>query len=254
MVKVIYSHQLQDLESAAMEMTGEQCIPATQDAVWAALNDPTVLKACLPGCESIELQSENEYRVTMLAAVGPVKARFNGKLAIRDSNPPRGYALSFEGSGGAAGFGRGQASVALAPVDGGTQLAYTASAEVSGKLAQVGSRLIDGVAKRMAAEFFARFKATFTAPAEAGQPLSAARAAADADHRATGHRGTAAAVPQPAVDEGTATAAAKHGAPAYGAQVPQGRDIYRELRVWQTLAVAAIAAACLAIGYIIGAY
>ncbi len=89
-----------------MEMTGEQHIPASQDAVWAALNDPAVLKACIPGCDSIERQSVNEYRVSMLAAVGPVKARFHGKLAIRDADPPRGYALSFEGSGGAAGFGK----------------------------------------------------------------------------------------------------------------------------------------------------
>jgi carbon monoxide dehydrogenase subunit G len=241
------------MENAAMKMTGEQCIPATQDAVWAALNDPSILKACLPGCESIELQSENEYRVTMLAAVGPVKARFNGKLAIRDANPPSGYALAFEGSGGAAGFGKGEASVALAPVDGGTQLAYTASAEVSGKLAQVGSRLIDGVAKRMAAEFFARFKATFASPAEAGQPPSTAQVVGDAGQRGEGNRGAVASGSRPPALTDAAAAATTHGTPAYGAQI-QGRDLYKELRVWQTLAVVAIAVAGLAIGYIIGTH
>lgn len=215
-----------------MEMTGEQRIPASQDAVWAALNDPAVLKACIPGCDSIERQSENEYRVSMLAAVGPVKARFHGKLAIRDADPPRGYALSFEGSGGAAGFGRGEASVALAPDDDGTRLAYSASAEVTGKLAQVGSRLIDGVAKKMAAEFFQRFKASF---ASAAHPASAAPGAA-----APAVTGTSAVRAVAADGHAPATAPA--------------RDIHRELRVWQAIAVAAIAAACLAIGYIIGAH
>ncbi|CAM3409350.1 Carbon monoxide dehydrogenase [Bordetella sputigena] len=223
-----------------MEMTGEQRIPATRDAVWAALNDPEILKACIPGCESIERQADNEYRVSMLAAVGPVKARFQGRLAIRDADPPHGYALSFEGSGGAAGFGKGSATVALAPAgDAGapaTQLAYTASAEVSGKLAQVGSRLIDGVAKRMAAEFFARFKGSF-APAGAG----AANAAGVGD-ASFGAASTRQAAPSTAMEQGGAAITAP------------GRDIYKELRVWQATAVAAIAAACLAIGYIIGTH
>jgi hypothetical protein len=101
----------------------------------------------------------------MLAAVGPVKARFNGKLAIRDAVPPKGYALAFEGSGGAAGFGKGTATVSLAEADGGTLLNYAASAQISGKLAQVGSRLIDGVARKLATEFFTRFNATFVSSA-----------------------------------------------------------------------------------------
>jgi carbon monoxide dehydrogenase subunit G len=236
---------LNDPETALMEMTGEQHIPAGQDAVWAALNDPAVLKACIPGCEVIEQQAADEYRISMLAAVGPVKARFNGKLAIRDAHPPHGYALSFEGSGGAAGFGRGGATVALTPAGDATLLRYTATAEVSGKLAQVGSRLIDGVARKMAAEFFARFTKTFTqaatAPAQGTAPLVA--------HG--GRRGAAAVTDRAAWDVARATPAPPQAArPVPGA----GSDLERELLVWRTVAVVAIGVACLAIGYIIGAH
>ncbi|ANN76380.1 CoxG family protein [Bordetella flabilis] len=234
-----------------MEMTGEQRIPALQDAVWAALNDPDVLKACIPGCESIEKQADDEYRISMLAAVGPVKARFNGKLCIRDVNAPHGYALAFEGSGGAAGFGKGGATVALAPADDGTDLRYVATAELSGKLAQVGSRLIDGVAKRMAAEFFARFKATFTPgggqpPGSSAIPVPAAPDAASFSRGAVG--GPASAAPETGPGSLAGTRAGLHP----GAM--PDRSIEKELRLWQTVAVVAIAVACLAIGYIIGAH
>src|SRR5882672_3017784 len=140
-----------------MEMTGEQLIPVSQDKVWRGLNDPEVLKACIAGCESIEKVSDNEYKVTIVAAVGPVKAKFAGKLVLSDLNPPNSYSLSFEGSGGAAGFGKGGAQVALKTEGSGTRLSYSAKASVGGKLAQVGSRLIDGVAKKMANDFFAAF-------------------------------------------------------------------------------------------------
>lgn len=140
-----------------MEMTGEQLIPVPQEVVWRALNDPEVLKACIPGCESIERVSDNEYRIAMTASVGPVKAKFSGKLILSDLQPPNSYSLSFEGSGGAAGFGKGGAHVSLEPGDGATRLSYTAKASVGGKLAQVGSRLIDGVAKKMADDFFSAF-------------------------------------------------------------------------------------------------
>jgi uncharacterized protein len=143
-----------------MDMTGEQIIALPQQRVWEALNDPAVLKACIPGCEIMEKVSDNEYRVVMSASVGPVKAKFSGKLLLSDLNPPNSYALAFEGSGGAAGFGKGSSTVTLSPADGGTRLAYTAHATVGGKLAQVGSRLIDGVARKMADEFFAKFKQT----------------------------------------------------------------------------------------------
>lgn len=148
-----------------MEMTGEQLIPVPQQKVWEGLNDPEVLKACIPGCETIERVTDTEYRIAMTAAVGPVKAKFNGKLLLADLNPPNSYRLSFEGSGGAAGFGKGGAEVALAPEGTGTRLAYKANAQVGGKLAQVGSRLIDGVARKMAEEFFTRFNAKLAGPA-----------------------------------------------------------------------------------------
>jgi carbon monoxide dehydrogenase subunit G len=150
-----------------MEMTGEQVIALPQQRVWEGLNDPEVLKACIPGCESIERVSENEYRVALTAAVGPVRAKFGGKLLLSEVTPPTSYRLSFEGSGGAAGFGKGSASVRLGPEGAGTRLAYTANAQVGGKLAQVGSRLIDGVAKKMADEFFQRFNEKLAGPAPA---------------------------------------------------------------------------------------
>jgi uncharacterized protein len=150
-----------------MEMSGEQLIPVPQARVWAGLNDPEVLKASIPGCESIERVSDTEYKVLLTASVGPVKAKFNGKLLLSDVNPPTSYKLSFEGSGGAAGFGKGGAQVSLAPDGAGTKLSYLANAQVGGKLAQVGSRLIDGVAKKMAGEFFQRFNEKLAGPAPA---------------------------------------------------------------------------------------
>jgi carbon monoxide dehydrogenase subunit G len=151
-----------------MEMTGEQLIPVAQAEVWRALNDPEVLKACIAGCESIERVSDSEYKVAMTAAVGPVKAKFAGKLLLADLNPPNSYSLSFEGSGGAAGFGKGGAKVSLQTEGSATRLRYTATASVGGKLAQVGSRLIDGVARKMADDFFAAFNARLAGPAAAG--------------------------------------------------------------------------------------
>lgn len=164
-----------------MEMTGSQSIALPQQRVWEALNDPEVLKACIPGCDSVEKLSDTEYKLTMTAAVGPVKARFNGKLMLSDINPPHSYTLAFEGSGGAAGFGKGSSQVNLTPEGAGTRLDYTAKATVGGKLAQVGSRLIDGVARKMAEDFFVRFNAT-VAP-----PVAAATEHADHGHAAPAH-------------------------------------------------------------------
>jgi carbon monoxide dehydrogenase subunit G len=148
-----------------MDMTGEQLIPVAQQRVWEGLNDPETLKACIPGCESIDRVSDAEYRVAMTAAIGPVKAKFNGKLLLADVKPPDSYTLSFEGSGGAAGFGKGSAQVMLVPDGSATKLTYRANAQVGGKLAQVGSRLIDGVARKMADEFFQRFNEKMAGPA-----------------------------------------------------------------------------------------
>jgi len=150
-----------------MEMTGEQLIPVPQDKVWLGLNDPDVLKACITGCESIEKVSDNEYKVALVAAVGPVKAKFTGKLLISDLNPPHSYSIAFEGSGGAAGVGKGGSQVKLTPEGTSTRLSYAAKATVGGKLAQIGSRLVDGVARKMADDFFVKFNAVMAAPAAA---------------------------------------------------------------------------------------
>lgn len=156
-----------------MDMTGERYIALPQQRVWEALNDPEVLKACIPGCDSLEKVSDAEYKVAMTAAVGPVKAKFNGKLQLSDLNPPNSYSLAFEGTGGAAGFGKGSAQVQLAPEAGGTKLTYTAKATVGGKLAQVGSRLVDAAARKMADDFFARFDSTVAPPAPAAPEAAA---------------------------------------------------------------------------------
>ncbi len=140
-----------------MEMTGEQLILASQQQTWDALNDPEILKACVPGCDSIEKTGENEYLVLMVARVGPVSAKFKGKLALSDLDPPNSYSIAFEGQGGAAGFGKGGAQVRLAPEAEGTRLTYSVKASVGGKLAQIGSRLVDAAAKKIANDFFQAF-------------------------------------------------------------------------------------------------
>jgi hypothetical protein len=140
-----------------MEMTGEQLVPAPQQVVWNALNDPEMLKACVPGCESIDPIGENEYQVLMVARVGPVSAKFKGKLTLSDINPPNSYSIAFEGQGGAAGFAKGGASVRLSPEGQQTKLAYDTKANVGGKLAQIGSRLVDAAARKVADDFFKNF-------------------------------------------------------------------------------------------------
>lgn len=140
-----------------MEMTGEQLIPLSQEATWKALNDTTVLKDCIPGCESIEQTGQNEYALVMTAKVGPVSAKFKGKMTLADIVAPQSYRLVFEGQGGVAGFAKGEATVHLTPQDRATKLSYAVNAMIGGKLAQIGSRLIDGVAKKIAGEFFAKF-------------------------------------------------------------------------------------------------
>lgn len=158
-----------------MDMTGEQRIPTGQQAVWEALNDLEVLKACIPGCESIEKVSDTEHHVTLTAAVGPVKAKFKGKMHLADLDPPRSYRIGFEGQGGVAGFAKGEAQVSLQADGADTLMRYTVHAQIGGKLAQVGSRLIDAAAKKLADEFFGAFNAR-VAPgaAEAAAPEPAA--------------------------------------------------------------------------------
>jgi carbon monoxide dehydrogenase subunit G len=151
-----------------MELSNTRIVPAPPATVWEALNDPAVLKACIPGCESFERTGDDGYSLVMSARVGPVAARFNGRMTMSDIDAPNAYTLHFEGQGGAAGFARGEARVSLAPEgEQHTALTYVAKAQVGGKLAQVGSRLIDGVAAKMSDDFFARFAARF-APSQPG--------------------------------------------------------------------------------------
>lgn len=146
-----------------MEITGERQIPAPPEKVWEALNDPDVLKECLPGCESIERESDTEFTATMRAKVGPVKARFQSRIVLSNLNPPTSYTISGEGKGGPAGFGKGSADVVLEESEEGTCLRYDASLQVGGKLAQVGSRLVGGAARKIADDFFSRFVDVFEA-------------------------------------------------------------------------------------------
>jgi carbon monoxide dehydrogenase subunit G len=152
-----------------MEFSGTQTIAAPRDVVWAALNDPAVLQPCVPGCESFSARSEDEYEAVVQAAVGPVKARFKGSLTLSERRANEGYRIAGKGEGGVAGFGKMQAVVTLADAEGGgTVLTYDATADVGGKLAQVGSRLVASVANRMADEFFKRFSEQLAPPVEAG--------------------------------------------------------------------------------------
>jgi carbon monoxide dehydrogenase subunit G len=138
-----------------MEMSSAQIVPAPPDRVWAALNDPELLKRCITGCESIEPLDDNQYKVAMSVKIGPVSAKFSGKIFLLDLNPPTSYTINFEGQGGMAGFAKGNAKVLLSPEGADTRLTYTATAQIGGKLAQIGSRLVDGAANKMASDFFA---------------------------------------------------------------------------------------------------
>ena len=140
-----------------MDMNGSQRIEASRELVYAALNDVDVLKQCIPGCESIEKTSDNEMNAKVTLRVGPVKASFTGKVTLSDFDPPNGYTITGEGSGGMAGFAKGSAAVKLEADGDATILHYTVKAEIGGKLAQLGQRLIGGTAKKMADEFFANF-------------------------------------------------------------------------------------------------
>ena len=140
-----------------MEMNAEQHIPAPRETVWAALNDTEILKAAMPGCEEFEAVGEHAFVAKITAKVGPVKAKFKFNVSLTDVDPPNGYTINGEGQGGVAGFAKGGASVSLTEEEGGTLLRYSVKANVGGKLAQLGARLIDGTARKMADEFFGNF-------------------------------------------------------------------------------------------------
>jgi uncharacterized protein len=178
-----------------MDLTGDYRIPAPRATVWAALNDPEVLKACIPNCEELTKTSDTEFVAKVVAKIGPVKASFGGKVTLSDIDPPSGYTISGEGQGGAAGFARGGAKVRLESVDGdaATILRYAADAQIGGKLAQIGSRLVEGSARKLADEFFAAFaaqaaaragtipaEATATVPSPEAVPVVAAQVPASA--------------------------------------------------------------------------
>ena len=150
-----------------MEFTGRYLVPAPVETTWAALNDPQILKACIPGCQEMIKTDPTHYDAAATLKIGPVKATFKAKIEMADIDAPRHCTLKGEGQGGVAGFARGEAEVTLTPEEGGTALAYTAKAAIGGKLAQIGQRLIDGAAKQIADDFFTRFSAAVSAiPAE----------------------------------------------------------------------------------------
>ncbi|MFC5499085.1 CoxG family protein [Caenimonas terrae] len=179
-----------------MDMEGSRALAVTQQQAWDALNDPQVLKTCIPGCEKIEASGDNQYAVALAVKIGPVQAKFNGKITLSEVNAPDSYTITFDGQGGAAGFGKGVARVKLSPLpDGpGCLLEYKVQAQVGGKIAQLGQRLIDGVAKGMAEDFFKRFDAEMQRVHP--QAYAARQAAAEAVAEAAGGIG---AVPSAAV-------------------------------------------------------
>jgi carbon monoxide dehydrogenase subunit G len=180
-----------------MDMNGEFRIPAPRETVWKGLNDPEILKRSIAGCEELEKTSDTEFAAKVTAKVGPVKARFAGKVTLSDLDPPNGYTITGEGQGGAAGFAKGGAKVQLEPDGDGTLLKYTVNAAIGGKLAQIGARLIDGAARKMADDFFASFAANVANP-----PAAAAPAAAEAPAAASPRPAEAPAAEVPAASEG----------------------------------------------------
>ena len=201
-----------------MKMSGEFRVPTDRETVWRALNDPEVLKACLPGCQEIEKTSETEMTATLTIRVGPVKATFAGGVTFSDLDPPNGYTLTGQGQGGAAGFASGEARVRLVEDDGATVVQYECDAKVGGKLAQIGSRLIDSTAKKLAKQFFDSLAATLGGGDDAGD-------AAEAESGTTTPEPEMAAAPAAppaeeggAAPEGNAAAEASPPPPAPAAQ------------------------------------
>jgi carbon monoxide dehydrogenase subunit G len=156
----------------AVTMTGEATLPANRPKVWALLNDPAILKACIPGCESLEKAGDDGFAAVAKVRIGPVAATFKGKVQLSDIVPNVGYTITGEGEGGVAGFAKGAAKVSLSDVEDGTRLRYDVEAQVGGKIAQLGSRLVDGVAKSMADKFFANFADAARPAAEPATPVA----------------------------------------------------------------------------------
>jgi carbon monoxide dehydrogenase subunit G len=169
-----------------MQMAGEQRVAASRQRVWEALNDPQVLRACIPGCESLEKDADDRFKATVEIKIGPIGARFNGAVKLSDLDPPKGYTITGEGQGGTVGFAKGGAKVRLADDNGGTLISYAVDAQVGGRLAQLGGPIVDATAKQLAAKFFKQFGETVTGPAEiTGTKAQATQASATASARAT---------------------------------------------------------------------
>jgi uncharacterized protein len=169
-----------------MDMQGSRQLAVTQQQAWDALNNPEVLKTCIPGCDKVEPTAENQYAVGMALKIGPVAAKFTGKITLSDIHPPHSYNIAFDGQGGVAGHGKGSAAVKLEPNDQGCNMTYVVNAQVGGKIAQMGQRLIDGVAKSMAEDFFKRFDAEMERQHPAAYAAAAEAAAATASDAAQG--------------------------------------------------------------------
>lgn len=202
-----------------MELSGTRTVPAPQQATWEALDDPATLKGCIAGCESLERTEDGALAAIVAMRIGPVAARFKGRLVRSDVDAPNGCTLAFDGQGGVAGFGKGTATVRLTPADGGaaTTLAYDAKATVGGKLAQIGSRLVDAAAAKVADDFFAAFERTMRERHAAAVPT---HASTPADAIADATAGTPAHATAPVTGHATAPATAHATAPAVATGVP----------------------------------
>ena len=221
-----------------MDMSGEYRIPASRQVVWDALNDPAVLKASIAGCEELEKNDEGGFAAKVRAKVGPVSARFTGKVTIVDPDPPNGYRIEGEGQGGAAGFAKGGATVKLADDGGATVLTYEANASVGGKLAQIGSRLIDGTAKKMADDFFAKFSEIVAE--QAGEAEPAVEAPADPAAAEPVAASAAVKTAEEPAGQAPASAAAPAAGPAPGASASAGEPAAKGIPQWAWIAGAAV--------------
>ncbi|WP_114966427.1 CoxG family protein [Alkalilacustris brevis] len=179
-----------------MEMTGEHVIPAPRDKVWEMLNDPAVLRACIPGCTELEGSPEQGFTATVKQSIGPVKATFKGEVTLSDLNPPESYTISGSGKGGVAGFAKGGADIRLSDAEQGTRLRYDVRAQVGGKLAQLGSRLVDSTAKRLAGQFFSNLEDHALSRHEAGTVNATAARPAEDTRQAPASAGSVAARPR----------------------------------------------------------
>ncbi len=232
-----------------MNLQGERLIPASVERTWTALNDPDTLKACIAGCQSIERTDENQYLCTMAVRIGPVNARFKGKLQLTDIVAMESYRINFDGQGGVAGFGKGHADVRLAGEgDDGTRLAYTADAQVGGKIAQIGSRLVESAAAKIADDFFKAFEArmrsgTGEAPAAAAETAPSV-GAATFGAAAAGNAAAGAAVAGAGAANAQEAAAARAGLPgserAMGASMPSPTQGGSRGMLWWIIGIIAL--------------